>query len=42
LEDTDPSKVHKGYMPTKFEDYLKRDDAERVHEGYFSIDKKTK
>ena len=42
LEDTDPSKVHKGYMPTKFEDYLKRDDAERVHEGYFSIDKKNK
>ncbi|MDZ7847407.1 MAG: hypothetical protein U5L96_11895 [Owenweeksia sp.] len=22
LKDTDPSKVHKGYMPTKYEEYL--------------------
>lgn len=42
LEDTDPGKVHKGYMPNSFEEYLNRDDAERVHDGYFSIDKKNK
>jgi type III restriction enzyme len=42
LKNTDPSKVHKGYMPMHFNDYLKRDDAKAVHEGYFSIDKKGK
>lgn len=42
LRDTDPSKVHKGYMPTSFGEYLKRDDASQVHNGYFSIDKKGK
>ena len=42
LKDTDPSKVHKGYMPTNFGEYLKRDDAAQVHNGYFSIDKKGK
>ncbi|NYJ26625.1 type III restriction-modification system endonuclease [Allomuricauda sp. ARW1Y1] len=42
LKDTDPSKVHKGYMPTNFGEYLKRDDASQVHNGYFSIDKKGK
>lgn len=42
LKDTDPSKVHKGYMPTNYGEYLQRDDAHRVHEGYFSIDKKGK
>jgi type III restriction enzyme len=40
LKDTDPSKVHKGYMPTNFGEYLKRDVASQVHNGYFSIDKK--
>lgn len=40
LKDTDPSKVHKGYMPTNFGEYLKRDDASQVHNGYFSIDNK--
>lgn len=40
LKETDPSTVHKGYMPTTYGDYLKRDDVHRVHEGYFSIDKK--
>ena len=40
LKDTDPSKVHKGYMPTNFGEYLDRDDASQVHNGYFSIDKK--
>ena len=41
LKDTDPSEVHKGYLPS-YSDYLKRDDPDKVHEGYFSIDKKGK
>jgi type III restriction enzyme len=39
LIDADPSAVHKGYMPTSYFDYVKRDDAEKVHNGYFSLDK---
>lgn len=42
LYETDPSKVHKAYMPTRYDEYLKRDSAELVHQGYFSIDKKGK
>lgn len=42
LKDTDPSTVHKAYLPTNYGEYLQRDDAHRVHEGYFSIDKKGK
>ncbi|MEO9474600.1 MAG: DEAD/DEAH box helicase family protein [Cyclobacteriaceae bacterium] len=42
LKDTDPTQVHKGYMPTNYGEYLKRDDAADVHQGYFSIDKKNK
>ena len=42
LKDTDPSKVHKGYLPSSYVDYLKRDKPEQVHQGYFSIDKKGK
>jgi len=42
LHETDPSNVHKGYMPTNYFAYLKRDEAEKVHNGYFSIDKKGK
>lgn len=42
LKDTDPGKVHKGYMPTNYGEYLKRDGAAQVHNGYFSIDKKGK
>jgi type III restriction enzyme len=42
LKDTEPGKVHKGYMPTNFGEYLKRDSADQVHNGYFSIDKKGK
>jgi type III restriction enzyme len=42
LKDTDPSKLHKGYMPSNFGEYLKRDSADQVHNGYFSIDKKGK
>jgi type III restriction enzyme len=42
LAETDPGKIHKGYMPTGYAAYLNRDDAEKVHQGYFSIDKKGK
>lgn len=42
LTEADPRQVHKGYMPTNYLEYLKRDAAEKVHEGYFSIDKKGK
>ena len=42
LHSTDPSKVHKGYMPSTYDEYLKRDEASSVHNGYFSIDKKGK
>lgn len=42
LHETDPSTVHKGYMPTNYFAYLKRDEAEKVHNGYFSVDKKGK
>lgn len=42
LHDTDPSKVHKGYMPTDYLSYLKQNVGSDVHEGYFSIDKKNK
>jgi type III restriction enzyme len=37
---TDPGKVHKGYMPNNFGEYIYRDDASSVHQGYFAIDKK--
>ncbi|MDY0076157.1 MAG: DEAD/DEAH box helicase family protein [Bacteroidales bacterium] len=40
LMESDPSKLHKGYMPNDYEAYLLRDKAENVHDGYFSIDKK--
>lgn len=42
LHKTDPTTAHKGYMPASYFDYLKRDEAEKVHQGYFSIDKKGK
>jgi type III restriction enzyme len=42
LTEADPRQVHKGYMPSNYLEYLKRDAAEKVHEGYFSIDKKGK
>ncbi len=49
LEETDPGKMHKGYLPTgqagmpdDYKKYLERDHAEEVHNGYFSIDKKNK
>ena len=42
LKDTDPSKVHKGYLPSNYAQYLERDHADKIHNGYFSIDKKNK
>ncbi|MBO4664823.1 MAG: DEAD/DEAH box helicase family protein [Bacteroidaceae bacterium] len=33
--------AYNGVMPKDYFDYLKRDDAEAVHSGYFSIDKRT-
>jgi len=38
LKDTDPGQIHKGYMPT-YAKYLERDEVEKIHNGYFSIDK---
>lgn len=38
--ETDAGKVHKVYAPGNYLEYLKRDDADRVHNGYFAIDKK--
>jgi len=37
-----PRQAHRGYTPTNYIDYLKRDEASRVHSGYFSIDKKNR
>lgn len=42
LHETNPSKAHKSYMPSNYFAYLKRDEAENVHNGYFSVDKKGK
>src|SRR5690606_31006677 len=42
LRESDPGKVHRGYMPNDYKDYLKRDAAEQVHQGYFSVDKKNR
>lgn len=42
LAETDPGRIHKGYMPDGYADYLNRDEPEKVHQGYFSIDKKGK
>lgn len=41
LKATDVSQVHKGYLPGYFS-YLERDSADRIHEGYFAIDKRKK
>lgn len=40
--ETDPYEVTKVYAPGNYLEYLKRDDADRVHNGYFAIDKKGK
>lgn len=39
LQTTDPATARKAYMPGSYAAYLERDSAERVHNGYFSIDK---
>jgi len=41
LKETDIKKVYKAYFPSYFS-YLERDEANRIHEGYFAIDKKKK
>lgn len=40
--ETDINKTSKVYAPGSYLNYLQRDDADRVHNGYFSIDKKGK
>lgn len=42
LVDTQPNKLHKIYSPNSYLGYLQRDIDTKVHEGYFSIDKKGK
>lgn len=42
LKESDPSNVHKGYMPSNYFSYVERDAADKIHNGYFSIDKKNK
>lgn len=42
LKESDPSNVHKGYMPSNYFSYVERDSADKIHNGYFSIDKKNK
>ncbi len=42
LKESDPGNVHKGYMPSNYFSYLERDSADKLHRGYFSIDKKNK
>jgi type III restriction enzyme len=42
LDTAEPNKTHHAYMPSNYLDYLKRDNAENVHDGYFSVDKKGK
>ncbi|MDX9790106.1 MAG: DEAD/DEAH box helicase family protein [Candidatus Kapabacteria bacterium] len=40
LKENDPSIVHKGYMPSNYFSFIERDSADKLHRGYFSIDKK--
>lgn len=42
LKVNDPSNVHKGYMPSNYFSYVERVSADKIHNGYFSIDKKNK
>ena len=42
LKESDPSNVHKGYMPSNYFSYVERDSADKIHNGYFSIDKKNR
>lgn len=40
LYNTDREKIHKLYAPKEYQEYLGRDKAHEVHQGYFSIDRK--
>lgn len=42
LKDTDPSSARKAYFPSAYAEFLDRDKADAIHNGYFSIDKKKK
>jgi type III restriction enzyme len=42
LDNNEPHIIHRGYSPNNYFNYLERDNAENVHDGYFSIDKKGK
>lgn len=42
LKDTDPGTARKAYFPSAYAEFLDRDKADTIHNGYFSIDKKKK
>ena len=42
LKDTDPGTARKAYFPSAYAEFLDRDKANEIHNGYFSIDKKKK
>lgn len=42
LKDTDPGTARKAYFPSAYAEFLDRDKADEIHNGYFSIDKKKK
>ncbi len=42
LKDTDPGTARKAYFPSAYAEFLDRDKAHEIHNGYFSIDKKKK
>ncbi|MCP4053850.1 MAG: DEAD/DEAH box helicase family protein [Mesoflavibacter sp.] len=42
LKDTDPGSARKAYFPSAYAEFLDRDKANEIHNGYFSIDKKKK
>lgn len=42
LKDTDPGTARKAYFPSAYAEFLDRDKANDIHNGYFSIDKKKK
>ncbi|CAM1346905.1 type III restriction-modification system endonuclease [Tenacibaculum insulae] len=42
LKDTDPGTARKAYFPSAYAEFLDRDKADVIHNGYFSIDKKKK
>ncbi|ARV07586.1 restriction endonuclease subunit R [Polaribacter sp. SA4-10] len=42
LKNTDPGSARKAYFPSAYAEFLDRDKADEIHNGYFSIDKKKK